>query len=221
MFAPPVSQIVNPRLKHTYVTLLDDGSLAIKSPRRLATQEVETLLASKSRWIAQALKRHRARHRNIYTLPKPRCFLWGEVYDIVWHHAEQEALTFCGDRFEWHGATFDPDQLQHRLYDFYRREARQKLLPALDRFARKMRVSPQAVAFRRTKRQWGSCSTAHRISLNTMLAKVQVDAAEYVVVHELAHIKHPHHQTPFWDEVAAVLPDYERRKAILKQYTTD
>ena len=221
MFAPSVSQIVNPRLKHTYVTLRDDGSLAIKTPRRLAAQEVETLLTSKSRWITQALKRYRARRRNSYDLPKPRCFLWGEAYDVVWHHAEQETLAFCGNRFEWYGASFEPEQLRRRLYDLYRREARQRLLPALDRFARKMRVSPQAVSFRRTKSQWGSCSTAHRISLNTMLAKVPIDAAEYVLVHELAHIKHPHHQKPFWDEVAAIMPDYERRKAILKRYTTD
>jgi len=69
--------------------------------------------------------------------------------------------------------------------------------------------------------RWGSCN--HRtgaITLNTTLVRFPVAALEYVVVHELAHLKHADHGQEFWSLVATALPDHLERRRCLSAYTT-
>ena len=61
------------------------------------------------------------------------------------------------------------------------------------------------------KSKWGSCSVKNSLIFNYYLAKLPEDIIEYVVVHELAHIKHKNHQKEFWDLVSKFIPDYKER----------
>jgi len=83
-----------------------------------------------------------------------------------------------------------------------------------------MSLSPTDVRFRKTKRQWGSCSGKNVLSFNTMMMKLPHDVIEYIVIHELAHIRHKHHQKDFWQLVEQHLPDYKKKVKELKKYTT-
>jgi predicted metal-dependent hydrolase len=83
-----------------------------------------------------------------------------------------------------------------------------------------MQLFPEAIRFRKTKRQWGSCSGKNVLSFNTMLMKLPEEVIAYVVVHELAHIAHKHHQRSFWKLVGQHMPDYEAHIAELHTYTT-
>ncbi len=81
-----------------------------------------------------------------------------------------------------------------------------------------MGVSPAAVTFRRARTRWGSCSSNDRISLNLYLVMLPPELAEYVVVHELAHIVHKNHSPAFWERVARHLPDCKQRRKALRAY---
>ena len=83
-----------------------------------------------------------------------------------------------------------------------------------------MALVPTNIRFRKTKRQWGSCSGKNVLSFNTMLMKLPLSVIQYIIVHELAHIKHKHHQKSFWKLVEEHLPDYRQRVAELHTYTT-
>jgi predicted metal-dependent hydrolase len=66
------------------------------------------------------------------------------------------------------------------------------------------------------KRRWGSCSPDGTIRLNWRLVLLESALAEYVVVHELAHLRHRHHQESFWQEVARLVPDHVSRRRQLR-----
>jgi len=66
--------------------------------------------------------------------------------------------------------------------------------------------------------QWGSCSSQGTIALNTALLFVPQELLEYVIVHELAHRKHPHHSRSFWECVGKAYPHYEEARRELRQY---
>ena len=87
-------------------------------------------------------------------------------------------------------------------------------------YANKMQLFPNKITFRKTKRQWGSCSATNNISLNTMLAKLPINVVKYVIVHELAHIRHKNHQKEFWALVGKYMPKYKQLQNELKTYTT-
>lgn len=85
-------------------------------------------------------------------------------------------------------------------------------------FARLMGVSYNRIYIKEQKTVWGSCSTKGNLNFNWKLIFTGPDQLEYVVVHELAHLKQMNHSPAFWKEVEAVLPDYRERRKKLKAY---
>jgi len=74
------------------------------------------------------------------------------------------------------------------------------------------------IAIKNTRRTWGSCSHKGNLNFSYKLLFVPRDLADYVVVHELCHLKHRNHGTAFWQEVHRTLPNYKTLRAELKRY---
>jgi predicted metal-dependent hydrolase len=98
---------------------------------------------------------------------------------------------------------------------WYRRRAARVLNERIRRFAPLVGVTPPTVRIKEMRSRWGSCSAKGRISLHWGLVLLPLDLADYVVVHELAHLRELNHGQTFWRGVEQVLPDYrERRKRL-------
>jgi len=92
------------------------------------------------------------------------------------------------------------------------------VLPIVDRYSKKMNLFPSKVSFRFNKTRWGSCSYKNSIVFNYYLAKLPIEIIEYIVVHELSHIKHKNHQKEFCKLVEEYMPDYKERIKVLRRY---
>lgn len=104
------------------------------------------------------------------------------------------------------------------LDDFYKKEAK-KIIPLLvDKFSKKMNLFPKELKYRKNKRTWGSCNYKNTITFNYLLVKFPLEVIEYVVIHELAHIKEKNHSKKFWDLVEEYCPDYKKRVKIFKSF---
>ncbi len=104
----------------------------------------------------------------------------------------------------------DPQELAQ-----LRQKAQDMIEPLVQKWSKIMGVRPQNVGYRYNKSRWGSCSAKDRLNFNTKLAMMHHDFVEYVVVHELAHIRHKNHSKAFWDEVERFLPDFRERKKLI------
>ena len=103
--------------------------------------------------------------------------------------------------------------------NFYKYYAKSVLLDRVDYFANLMNLHPRKVSFRKAKTRWGSCSSVNNISLNIGLLMLSNEFSDYVIVHELAHIKHKNHSKEFWKLVEKYYPNYARAKEELKKYS--
>ena len=83
-------------------------------------------------------------------------------------------------------------------------------------FARVMGVTPTSLKITSAKTRWGSCSASDRLCFSYRVVLLPPDAVDYVVVHELAHIRVKNHSADFYGEVAKYLPDYRRRIELVK-----
>ncbi len=101
---------------------------------------------------------------------------------------------------------------------FYKIQAPKVLLPLIHLWQDRMRLYANKISFRKAKRQWGSCSIKDNISLNIYLCMLPKELIEYVIVHELAHIKHKNHSKEFWEFVGRYYPDYKNAKKELKSF---
>ena len=104
------------------------------------------------------------------------------------------------------------------LYEKYKEEARELVLGRLEYFNRFYGLLWNRVSIRNQKTRWGSCSKKKNLNFHYKLALVPAPLADYVVVHELCHLKEFNHSGRFWDLVAETIPDHQRRRKELQKY---
>lgn len=111
-----------------------------------------------------------------------------------------------------------PPALPPKFLRDYKRQALQIISSRVRVYAAQMQLIPAAIKVNRARRRWGSCS--HRGSLNfsyrLMFAPLAV--LDYVVVHELAHMRHLNHSQAFWNCVAAVMPEFRQHHRWLREH---
>ena len=217
---PQYTLIINPKLKHIYLKFDDEGNLIIKSPK-VSQKRIEQLLIKKSDWINSAREKISSKKgKHIDFSEESKLYFFGKPYplSLTLHKKKRTHLLFDGDSFELHYHLYDESLFQKYIDRFYKEEANKHIPDLVEKWSQKMQLFPTKTSFRKTKRQWGSCSSKNALSFNTMMMKLPLNVIEYVVVHELAHIAHKHHQKPFWQLVAKHLPEYKEHIAELKTY---
>ena len=103
------------------------------------------------------------------------------------------------------------------LIQWYRQQAVGLIRSRVEVFSRIMGVTPSRVVVKQQKSRWGSCSSKGNVNLNWRLVMMPPEVLDYVVVHELAHLKVLNHSKGFWDLVGSVLEDYPQRRKRLKE----
>lgn len=118
--------------------------------------------------------------------------------------------TLAADQHQQHIKT----ALTRWLWRRAEEDARRLLQPHMPRF----NLTPRSVNIRTQKSRWGSCGIHNDLQLNWLLILAPSEVFEYVLVHELCHIRYKNHSRDFWNLVAEHLPDYKQRRAWLKTH---
>ena len=121
--------------------------------------------------------------------------------------SENDALLFI-----------NADHAEKALTQFIFQFAKKILPEPLNYFAKVHQRKVNAVRISKAKTRWGSCSSDQRIMLHAGLLLMPLDSAEYVILHELAHTIHMHHQASFWQQLEQWCPQAKLKQKNLKQY---
>jgi len=103
-----------------------------------------------------------------------------------------------------------PDQgaaINEALQLFYREKAAIKITPRVKKWSKATGLTPAALKFRKLDKRWGSCTADNEIIFNHDAVKLPFTLIDYIVVHELCHIKHKDHSKAFYRELAKYMPD--------------
>ncbi|MEM8625207.1 MAG: SprT family zinc-dependent metalloprotease [Pseudomonadota bacterium] len=98
-----------------------------------------------------------------------------------------------------------------------KKRARDRLVPAVHRYAAVIGKEPAAVSLRDTRSRWGSCSSARRIGFSWRLAMAPVTVQDYVAAHEAAHLQHMDHSPRYWATLRSIMPDYQIHRSWLRR----
>ncbi len=223
--APPLPSsgaltfIRNAQARRYILRVLPDGTARVTIPRRGSRKEAERFAAAHQDWIArQRLRRaEQARH--------PARRPWQDGDTVLFHGIPTAlrrvtdggcaALRF-GDRLLPH-----KDDAQHPLAvvrAHLRDEARRTLPPRLLALAEAHGLGVTRVTIRNQRSRWGSCSSSGAISLNWRLIQMPERVRDYVLLHELMHLRQPNHSRRFWALVADVCPDYQDSRRWLRAH---
>lgn len=219
------------------LTVLVTGRIRMSVPMRLPEKHIFDFLQTNQEWIIQ----NQRKCREFREKHPPKRYSEGETFPFL---GKKLNLRFiCGKRarifvqregenliceipkpsWEKFCLSNSHPEVALNIARFYADESRKILSDRLNYFSEKMALQPSAVCFRSQKTRWGSCSAKGRISLNWRLVIASLDVMDYVVVHELAHLRHHNHSVAFWNLVATHSPDYlmHRNWLRINQYNGD
>ena len=219
---PSFQHIVNPKLKNIYLSFDDYGELIIKSPK-ISNKELEKLLIKKSSWIENSKKRMKLKKGKLLNIVDgTKIYFVGEEYTcrLIRHQHKNSKIIVDNYSIDIYYSSYDNSKFISLVNNFYKLKAKELIPPLVEKFSNIMALVPKDVTFRKTKRQWGSCSSNNVLSFNTMVMKLPIDVIEYIIIHELAHIKHKHHKKDFWYLVEEFMPNYKNKINTLKEYST-
>jgi len=139
--------------------------------------------------------------------------------DWILGHLSKATKNLLENEYYYLGEIYAVSYLtEEKLIKFYKEKAEEIITPLVEKNSKLMELFPSSLKYRNNKTRWGSCSYKNGINLNLNLLKYPIYVIEYVVIHELAHIKHKNHSRDFWKLVEKFCPNYKNCEKILKTF---
>ncbi len=196
------------------------GAITVDAPLRTRLRDIDSFVQLRAAWIEKHLQAVRERPSNERQyIEGERWFYLGEAYPlhIEADHIERVALR-AGVLTVGVRDPVDRERVRALLARWYRRRALEvfnERLKLCGEWVKPLGLDAPPLKIRRMKSRWGSCSSHGAITLNLNLVQASAPLIDYVIVHELCHLREFNHSPPFWALVASVIPDWKaRRKAL-------
>ncbi|MBW1728164.1 MAG: M48 family metallopeptidase [Deltaproteobacteria bacterium] len=194
-------------------------------PKTVNNDQVHLSVKKKASWIARTLDKLESYH----PLPAPKRFISGETlvylgrqYRLkVVKDSKQPAKLLSRFLWVWVEDKNDTQSIKKAVDQWYRKRANEYLKKYLEKcymVASRHNVPEPLLVIRKMRRRWGSCSSKGRITLNVNLVQVPVHCIEYVIMHELCHLKHNNHSKAFYSLLTRFQPDWRKRKEVLDRF---
>ncbi|KXS33548.1 MAG: Uncharacterized protein AWT59_0268 [Candidatus Gallionella acididurans] len=198
---------------------IDDRGLTVSMPLRASEKWLHSVLQDKAGWVVEKLEGWQAR--------APVEILWrdggtidylGEVLVLrVLQSLFVSPLERRGNElWVFVDGVGDVASIEQKVSSWYREEAQRLFEQRAGIYARLLNVAPSAIKLTAARSQWGSCTAEGTVRLNVQLIKLPLRLIDYVVAHELAHLRELNHSAAFWRLVESVCPDYARLRSELK-----
>ncbi len=204
-----ITHISKPRLKNSYISISQDSEIVVKTPN-VSQDFVFALLKEKENWIRKKLSEIQ-QSPSIKVNMEDEVLLFGELYSIDMPEASKLRDKLQKLRVSSLANTI-------KCYNsFYKDYSNHYIIPRVEYFSETMDLKYQEIKFRKMKGRWGSCSSKRVLTFNTELIKTKKELIDYVVVHELAHLKHMNHSKEFHTLVEEYLPHSKQYRQELKK----
>jgi hypothetical protein len=214
--APAIDFVRVRRARKYIVRVRPDGSVRVTVPRGGSRTEAQRFLERHTAW----LEAERARVRAAYVTPVwtagATMWLRGEPVTIRVEESAGRQFARYGDR----SVAIRGDAIDLRAYiqRDLRRLAREELGARLRVLAAQQSLTFSGLTIRNQQSRWGSCSRTGRIALNFRLVQMPSFVCDYVLIHELMHLKQQNHSVRFWRLVEAACPQFREAEAWLKAH---
>lgn len=218
--------IKSKKRKTAEISIDQQGKVIIRVPQRMSLARAQELVQHKADWIIKHLEQRAA-----LAPPLERRFVHGEQFlylgrtltlDVGDHTARSTACELQNDhlvirvKHSMQEQAQIAEEVRKSLERWYREEAELLLSERSELYAVKFGFLYNSVTVRTQRKRWGSCDSRGNIRYNWKLIMAPVYLIDYVIVHELCHLREMNHSKRFWQLVEKILPDYQERRKQLK-----
>jgi predicted metal-dependent hydrolase len=201
------------RRKTISLHIKEDGSIFIYAPYRTPQWEIEKFINEKGSWISEKLSE---KERSIKKAEKGFLYL-GESFPLEIEDNKSKGYPL---RLSFGKFVLNKDHIEKAkdlFVQWYKREAKEKITERVDYYSKRLLLFPKGIKITSAKYRWGSCSRDNRLSFSWRIITAPLSVIDYVLIHELVHIKEKNHSKSFWSYVESIIPDYKKHRLWLKE----
>lgn len=199
--------------KNISIKINSNGHLIIYAPIGISLAYIEKLLIRKKKWIIKNLN---IVNNNPYNLKNSIIFL-GNKYDIKLEITQKESICLDSEFIYIKSKSIDYKYIQNLLGSWYKEQAEKILFDRVNILSNYCRLFPSNIIIKDQKTRWGSCSSKKEIRLNWRLILMPNSIIDYIIIHELCHLKIMNHSSDFWELVKIYVPNYREYKKWLNE----
>lgn len=188
-----------------------------------ATEEVVLKkVKNKASWIVQKLYAM----KDMAYIPIKREIVNGEAFMYLGRNyslqiqitpdATGTTVELIKGKFIVNTSIYDEQSIHSAMEEWYKQKALEKVRERVKLYENKFHKKPACIRVKDQQKRWASCTSKNELLFNWKCVMAPSPVLDYIVVHEMCHMFEKNHSQKFWDLVASVLPDYERRKDWLK-----
>ncbi len=198
------------RARRLAIYVLPHGGVEIVAPHGVSAEDIQAFVTSQKDWISKA----RAKvldgiERQGPLLPSSiELKALGRTFEVHYSQRAKSGFNIAGDRLEVFAPEIEPPLCWPVMKQWLRTTGKRYLPGMLAERAERTGLAPARVQVRNQKTRWGSCSSHGTISLNAAILLLEPQQADYVLIHELCHLRHMNHSNRFWSLVGRFVPDY-------------
>jgi len=208
------------------------NKVEVIAPPQIPEELIQQFVLKQQQWVITALEKVADKHKkpaepSAFYQPGTALVFQGGHYAIRLKPTSAKRLKVeFSEGFTVHipedlPPTNRPAAIKSALAAWLKKQAKQKVGNYVEKHAEKYGLMPRSITIKSQKSRWGSCGIHNDIHINWLLMAAPPEVLEYVVVHELCHLRVKNHSAKFWALVAAHLPDYTIRRQWLKRHGAD
>ena len=206
------------RARRTIGLKITETGLVVHAPKRIFAYQLNQILQEKSGWIINKLRRREANLVDkIQWIDGEQLLFLGQDITLKVIESDKKYIHFERNELILHAPTSNIHAAcSASVLSWYKKQALLDFNRRLEVFAAKLGVSIPPLALSNANSRWGSCNSRGQVRLNWRLLQAPPHIINYVICHELAHLKQMNHSPQFWAEVEGLFPNYKVAEKELK-----
>lgn len=208
------------RRKTISLQIRNEAEVIISAPYFTGNEEISRFVEEKQSWINKTIQKHKEdsfkNKAKEYNTDEHFLYL-GQSYplEVFFEPFENAGVVFWNNRF-YLNAQENKDLKKYYFISWYKKKAREYIHQHVDFFSRMLNLQPENIRITSAESRWGSCSGDNNLAFTFRLIMAPAVVIDYVIVHELTHIKEKNHSPKFWKRVEEVMPEYRKHRRWLK-----
>ena len=200
-------------LRKTLSLQIKNGEILVKAPFFMREKTIKTFIEKHQKWIDKKLESSKKISKKIFQEWEKFYFLWEEKILKIWRY--EKKIYIEGDNIFLNKE--NKKSFKEIFLEFYKKEAREYITKRVEHYAEKNNFSYNKIKITTANTRWGSCSSKKNLNFTYKLIMAPKEVIDYVVVHELCHLKEMNHSKSFWNEVQKIIPNYKKKSLWLKE----
>lgn len=199
--------------KNISIKIENTGDIKVFSPIGVDLDYIDNLIIRKGNWILKTLNKIKQKN----SIDNNKVIFLGEYYDLVINYSNKDNIFIDNSNIIINSTDLSRDYINTLLINWYKDLSIDIIGKRAMEISKNISIKPNKIIIKNQKSLWGSCNSKKEIRLNWRLVLMPYFVMDYIIIHELCHIRQMNHSKDFWKLVEFHCPKYKESKDWLKE----